>query len=61
MTDQSQLSLDQIFEAQRQTLALTLRPDTVRNSRRVARSFLSYLQAAFPQVRQPAQLLSSLL
>jgi site-specific recombinase XerD len=56
MTDQSQLSLDQIFEAHLQTLALTLRPATVRTSRLVARGFLGYLQAAFPQVCQPAQL-----
>lgn len=56
MTDQSQLSLDQIFEAHLQTLALTLRPGTVRTSHLVARGFLGYLQAAFPEVRQPAQL-----
>ena len=56
MTDQSQLSLDQIFEAHLQTLALTLRPGTVRTSHIVARGFLGYLQAAFPEVRQLAQL-----
>lgn len=56
MTDQSPLSLDQIFEAHLQTLALTLRPGTVRTSHIVVRSFLGYLQAAFPEVRQLAQL-----
>jgi site-specific recombinase XerD len=50
------LSLDRIFEAHIQTLALTLRRDTVTNYRCVAHRFLRYLQAAFPQVRRLSQL-----
>jgi site-specific recombinase XerD len=53
---QSQPSLDQIFRDHIQTLALTLRPGTVANYRYVARRFLRYLQAAFPQVRRLSQL-----
>jgi len=49
-------SLDQIFEAHLQTLALTLRRDTVTNYRCVARRFLGYLHSAFPQVRRLSQL-----
>jgi len=49
-------SLEQIFQAHIRTLALTLRRDTVTNYRCVARRFLGYLQAAFPQVRRLAQL-----
>ena len=52
----SQYSLDQIFEAHIQTLALTLRRDTVTQYRCVAHRFLCYLQAAFPRLRRPAQL-----
>ncbi len=53
---QSKGSLEQIFETHIQTLALTLRRDTVTNYRCVARRFLCYLQAAFPKVHRPAQL-----
>jgi site-specific recombinase XerD len=49
-------SLEQIFEAHIQTLALTLRPDTVRGYRGATRRFLSYLRAAFPRVRLLSQL-----
>jgi integrase len=49
-------SLEQILETHIRTLALTLRRDTVTSYRWVARRFLCYLQAAFPQVRRPAQL-----
>lgn len=49
-------TLQQIFEAHIQTLALTLRRDTVTNYRCVAHRFLCYLQATFPKVRRPAQL-----
>jgi site-specific recombinase XerD len=49
-------SLEQIFEAHIQTLALTLRPDTVRGYRGATRRFLSYLRAAFPRVRRLSQL-----
>ncbi len=49
-------SLEQIFEAHIQTLALTLRPDTVGGYRGVTRRFLTYLRAAFPRVRRLNQL-----
>jgi site-specific recombinase XerD len=49
-------SLEQIFETQIQTLALTLRPGTVCEYRYVARRFLAYLRAAFPQLRRLSQL-----
>jgi site-specific recombinase XerD len=52
----SRNSLDQIFEAHIQTLALTLRRDTVTNYRCVASRFLAYLHSAFPQVRRLSQL-----
>jgi site-specific recombinase XerD len=53
---QSRGTLEQILEAHLQTLALTLRRDTVTNYRCVAHRFLGYLHAAFPQVRRPSQL-----
>jgi len=49
-------SLERIFEAHIQTLALTLRPDTVSGYRGVTRRFLSYLRATFPSVRRLSQL-----
>ncbi len=49
-------SLEQILEAHIRTLALTLRPATVSEYRGAARRFLSYLRAAFPQVRRLSQL-----
>ena len=52
----SQFTLDQIFEVQIQTLALTQRPSTFLHYRGVARRFLHYLHTAFPQVRRLAQL-----
>jgi site-specific recombinase XerD len=54
--NQPQPSLEQIFETCIQTLALTLRPGTVRNYRCVARRFLIYLRATFPQLRHLSQL-----
>ncbi len=48
--------LEKIFETQIWTLALTLRPETVDRYRTVARRFVTYLQTAFPQVRQLSQL-----
>lgn len=48
--------LEQIFQIHIQTLALTLRRDTVTNYRCVARRFLGYLQAAFPQISRLSQL-----
>ena len=53
---QSRGSLERIFETHIQTLALTLRHDTVTNYRCVARRFLGYLHTAFPRVRRLAQL-----
>ena len=53
---QSPPSLDRIFAAHIQTLALTLRQDTVVNYRCVARRFLTYLHSAFPQIRRLSQL-----
>jgi site-specific recombinase XerD len=49
-------NLEQIFEAHIQTLALTLRPGTVKGYRVVTRRFLSFLRAAFPSVRRLSQL-----
>jgi site-specific recombinase XerD len=51
-----QTSLEEIFETQIRTLALTLRPKTVNRYQSVARLFLGYLRAAFPQLRQLAAL-----
>jgi site-specific recombinase XerD len=48
-------SLEQIFEAHIQTLALTLRPSTINGYRSVKRRFLSYLRDAFPRVRRLRQ------
>ncbi len=52
----SQTSLDEIFETQIRTLALTLRPGTVDHFRSTARRFLAYLRAAFPEVRLLSEL-----
>jgi hypothetical protein len=49
-------TLEEIFQAQIQTLALTLRPATVAEYRQVARHFLGFLRDAFPQVRRLSQL-----
>jgi site-specific recombinase XerD len=49
-------SLERIFEAHIQTLALTLRPDTVSGYRGVTRRFLSFLRATFPSVCRLSQL-----
>ena len=49
-------SLEEIFGAQIQTLATTLRPATVPVYRSTARRFLTYLHAAFPRVRRLSQL-----
>ena len=53
---QSTPSLEQIFETHLSTLALTLRPNSVTDYRCAARRFLSWLHAAFPQVRRLSQL-----
>lgn len=52
----SQSNLEQIFEAQIRTLALTLRPSTLGCYRSVARRFLAYLRTAFPHLPRPSQL-----
>jgi site-specific recombinase XerD len=52
----SSAKLEQIFESHIQTLALTLRPETIRNYRGAARRFLSYLRTAFPRLRHLGQL-----
>jgi site-specific recombinase XerD len=52
----SRTTLEQIFETQIQTLALTLRPNTIDHYRVTARRFLAYLRAAFPQLHRLSQL-----
>jgi site-specific recombinase XerD len=49
-------NLEEIFEAQIRTLALTLRPGTVFQYRSATRHFLTYLRATFPQLHRPSQL-----
>jgi len=53
---QSRRSLEQIFETQVQTLALTLQPFTVAKYQYVARHFVGYLRATFPKVCRLSQL-----
>jgi len=48
--------LERIFETQIQTLALSLRPDSVNAYRCTAHRFLAHLRATFPQVRQLSEL-----
>jgi site-specific recombinase XerD len=50
------LNLEEVFAAQIQTLAITLRPATVRNYRTATNSFLAYLHIAFPQLQRLSQL-----
>ena len=52
----SRTRLEQIFETQLQTLALSRRTSTVDHYRSTARCFLAYLRSAFPQVRRLSQL-----
>ena len=49
-------SLDDVFEAQIQVLAITLRPHTVANYRYCVRKFLAYLHANFPHMHEVSQL-----
>ena len=49
-------SIEQIFQAEIQTLALTLRPWSVDHYRVAARRFLRYLREAFPEVQELSQL-----
>lgn len=53
---QPRQSLEQIFETQVRTLSLTLQPFTVSKYQYVARRFLGYLRATFPEVRRLSQL-----
>jgi site-specific recombinase XerD len=53
---QPRQTLEQIFEKQVQTLALTLQHATVKNYRCIARRFVGYLHGAFPQIRHLSQL-----
>jgi hypothetical protein len=53
---QPRQTLEQIFEAQVQTLSLTLQPFTVVKYQYVARRFVGYLRATFPEVRRLSQL-----
>jgi len=53
---QPRQSLEQIFETQVQTLALTLQPFNVVKYQYVARHFVGYLRATFPKVRRLSQL-----
>jgi site-specific recombinase XerD len=52
----SAATLEQIFEAHIQTLALTLRRNTVAGYRCAARRFLAYLHVAFPQLQHLSEL-----
>jgi site-specific recombinase XerD len=52
----SQPTLDELFEGQIQILLTTLRPQTVKQYRACARSFLAYLHARFPNLRKLSQL-----
>jgi site-specific recombinase XerD len=52
----SQPTLDELFEGQIQFLLTTLRPQTVKQYRACARSFLAYLHARFPHLRKLSQL-----
>lgn len=54
--NQPRRTLEQIFKAQVQTLALTLQPFTVVKYEYVARHFVGYLRATFPEVRRLSQL-----
>ena len=52
----SQPTLEQLFEGPIQALATTLQPQTVKQYRACARSFLAYLHARFPRLRKLSQL-----
>jgi len=49
-------TLDQLFEAPIHALATTLRPETVKQYRACAHSFVAYLHASFPHLRKLSQL-----
>jgi len=52
----SQPTLDQLFAAQIQVLATTLRPKSVRCYRYCAHNFLAYIHTTFPRVHKLSQL-----
>jgi site-specific recombinase XerD len=52
----SQPTLDEIFKAQIQILATTLRPNTLKQYRACTRSLLAYLHASFPHLHKLSQL-----
>ena len=49
-------NIDQIFEAQIETLAITLQPNSIANYRSTAKLFVYYLRSDFPRVRRLSQL-----
>jgi hypothetical protein len=53
---QPRRTLEEIFQAHVQTLALTLQPFTIVKYDYVARHFVSYLRSTFPDVRRLSQL-----
>ena len=53
---QSRHTLEQIFQAQVDNLSLTLQPFTIVKYQYVARYFIAYLRAEFPQVCRLSQL-----
>jgi hypothetical protein len=52
----SRQSLEQIFQMQVETLSLTLQPFTIVKYQYVARHFVDYLRATYPDVRRLSQL-----
>jgi site-specific recombinase XerD len=53
---QPRITLDELFAAQIQTLAITLRPNTVHSYRSATNNFLAYIHAAFPRLHRLSQL-----
>jgi site-specific recombinase XerD len=56
MMSDSPRNLEQLFQQQIQTLALTRRPGTMRGYRVTAHRFLTYLRASAPQLQHSAEL-----
>jgi site-specific recombinase XerD len=56
MMSDSPRNLEQLFQQQIQTLALTRRPGTIRGYRVTAHRFLAYLRASAPQLQHIAEL-----
>ena len=53
---QSRQTLEQIFQTQVDNLSLTLQPFTIVKYQYVARYFVAYLRAEFPEIRRLSQL-----